>query len=110
MDEFGHVQIDILKIDIEGAEYDVLSQWDLSMQNLPMQIAIEIHYLGIYWGTKAYMNENDETHLLWPPHEPSLSELALFLMHLANLGYGIVSREDNPSCMHCTELTLLKLI
>lgn len=35
--------------------------------------------------------------MIWPMHELSLAELAMFFYHLADLGYAVVSREDNPS-------------
>jgi hypothetical protein len=37
-----------------------------------------------------------------------LSDLAMFASHLAGAGYGIVAREDNPTCPHCSELTLVR--
>ena len=47
--------------------------------------------------------------LLWPMHDVSMAELAVFFMHLADLGYGVVSREDNipwgSDC--CAEFTLV---
>lgn len=42
-------------------------------------------------------------------HNVTVSELALFLGHLANLGFAIVNHEPNLLCEHCAELTLLKL-
>lgn len=38
-----------------------------------------------------------------------LADLALFVGHVASLGYGIASREDNPLCLHCTELLFVKV-
>lgn len=43
MKELGHERIDLLKMDIEGAEYDVLD--DLLRENLrPRQILVEFHH------------------------------------------------------------------
>lgn len=42
-------------------------------------------------------------------HNVTVSELALFVGHLANLGFGIVNHEPNQLCPHCAELTLLKV-
>lgn len=43
MKELGHGKIDILKMDIEGAEYDVLE--DISRSNIrPRQILVEFHH------------------------------------------------------------------
>jgi hypothetical protein len=109
MKRFKHTRLDLLKIDIEGAEYDVLGEWGQSSSDLPRQLAIEIHYSGIYYGTPSFKNSTDASNLLWPLHEMRTSDLALFLFHLANAGYGIVSREDNPRAQHCTELSLIRL-
>jgi hypothetical protein len=106
----GHKAIDLLKIDIEGAEYDVIGGWGAppdAQQHLPRQIAMEIHYKDLYYGTPALGNASDVSNLVWPLHEMRLADLALFMMHLANMGYAIASREDNELCDHCTELTLI---
>lgn len=43
MKELGHDQIDLLKMDIEGAEYDVIN--DFSMSDIrPQQILVEFHH------------------------------------------------------------------
>ena len=43
MRQLGHDQIDILKMDIEGAEYDVIN--DISMSDTrPKQILVEFHH------------------------------------------------------------------
>lgn len=43
MKELGHNQIDILKMDIEGAEYDVIN--DISKSDIrPQQILVEFHH------------------------------------------------------------------
>ncbi len=43
MKELGHDQIDILKMDIEGAEYDVIK--DISKSGIrPLQILVEFHH------------------------------------------------------------------
>lgn len=108
MQDLGHSFVSLLKIDIEGFEYDVVSHWESPTTRLPHQIAMEIHYRDIYSGSKFFKTD-DFTQLLWPRHEVTLAELALFVGHLSSLGYGIVAREDNPLCQYCTELTLLRV-
>jgi hypothetical protein len=34
--------------------------------------------------------------LLWPMYPPTFSDFQLLILHVVNLGYGIVSRDDNP--------------
>ena len=109
MRHFGHRSISLLKIDIEGSEYDVMSSWKHDSPYLPEQIAMELHYDGIYFGTPSFLNKEDWGNLLWPMHKASLSELSLFMAHVASMGYAIVSREDNAIAHHCSELTLLRV-
>jgi Methyltransferase domain len=109
MSFLGHKHLDLLKIDIEGSEYDVIGAWSQRDPHLPAQIAMEVHYSAIYYGTKSYMNASDHGNLIWPLHEMRLSDLALFLSHLAGAGYGIVAREDNPAARHCSEFTLVRV-
>lgn len=68
-----------------------------STQGLPEQIAIELHFTG---GAQ------------WANHIPIVSaknqvQMSLFFLHMANLGYGIISREDNPDanigCCRCEQ-------
>ena len=108
MEDFGHKTVTLLKMDIEGFEYDVFSQWGYDAGPLPQQISFEVHYKGIYSGSQFH-NRDDFTNLLWPKHETSTAEMALLVGHLANMGYGIVSREDNAECPYCSELTLLRV-
>lgn len=52
--------------------------------------------------------------VIWPVHELSLAELGMFFYHLADLGYAVVSREDNPNvsgpaCGSCDAFKATKL-
>lgn len=102
-------RLDLLKIDIEGAEYDVLGSWSQTSLSLPHQLSMEVHYNDIYSGTPAFKNRDDVSNLVWPLHVMKLSDLALFMSHLAGAGYGIVSREDNVRSPHCSEFTLVRV-
>lgn len=109
MESMGHVKLSLLKIDVEGAEFDVLSAWALDSLSLPRHIAMELHYDDLYWGTPAARNSSDISNLIWPLHKMRLADLALFMSHVSGAGYGIVSREDNDASPHCSELTLLRV-
>jgi hypothetical protein len=100
--------IDLLKMDIEGYEYDVIASWTGS-RALPRQMAVELHYAGIYYGTNDYNNIASNQNLLWPLRSLGLSDLSLFVSHIVDMGYSIVSKEDNPLCPHCSELTFQKV-
>ena len=86
--------IDLLKIDIEGYEFDETAYWSIKDPWLPEQIAIEVHHSQAIYSGKAA--NTDFSNLLWPAHDLYLSDLALFFGHLGHLGYAIASREDNP--------------
>ncbi len=43
MGKLGHEQIDILKIDVEGAEYEVLDGLG-EVERLPTQVLVEFHH------------------------------------------------------------------
>lgn len=105
-EEYG--DIDLLKIDIEGYEYDVVASWTSDM-NLPFQVAMEIHSTDLYYGTTDFRNSSSNNTLIWPPHQMSLSDITLFMLHISNLGYTIVSKEDNYACPHCSEFTFQRL-
>lgn len=92
-------------------EYDVFAEWHADDGPLlPHQISVEIHYERLYLWTKADSKVDDFSNLFWPLHKLSLGEVALFMQHMAHLGYGVVSRDDNPDCLWCTELTLVRVI
>jgi len=95
-------------MDIEAYEYDVIASWRASSK-LPRQVAVELHYDGIYYGTSDFKNGASNQNLLWPLHSMGLSDLSLFVSHIVNLGYSIVSKEDNPGAPHCSELTFQKV-
>ena len=51
---FGHARVDLLKLDIEGAEYEVLEAWLAEYETLPVQqLWLEFHPDGRQWTEKA---------------------------------------------------------
>lgn len=103
--------VDFLKIDIEGFEFDVLgAPFDVRHKDdLPRQIAMEVHVQHVYWGS-SYYGADGLDNLLYPraPHITA-PELALFFMHLGTLGYAVAYQEKNPACPHCSEFLLLRV-
>ncbi|KAL4855480.1 Initiation-specific alpha-1 [Chlorella vulgaris] len=93
----GHSKVDLLKMDIEGFEYEVMSGLDLKTScAFPMQISMEVHYHSLYLFTSFHNKPQYWDNMVWTMHQLSLAELAVFFQHIANLGYAIVSRDDNP--------------
>ena len=45
--------------------------------------------------------------MVWPMHQLSMAELAVFFGHMADLGYAIVSREDNLPWVSCHPAQML---
>ena len=43
MKNFGHKKVDMLKLDVEGAEYEILSQMLLTPKTLPTLLLVEFH-------------------------------------------------------------------
>lgn len=112
--ELGVQKISLLKIDIEGYEFDEIATWSTQDRLLPEQISIEVHHSQIIYagGSKeqtSHYKVQDFSNLLWPVHHLTLSDLALFFGHFGKLGYAIASREDNPYGTCCSEFLLLRV-
>mmetsp|Transcript_38118 Transcript_38118/g.92254 ORF Transcript_38118/g.92254 Transcript_38118/m.92254 type:complete len:266 (-) Transcript_38118:2414-3211(-) len=97
----GHHQIDMLKMDIEGWEWDIFESWPLPTDTtargvyLPMQIAVELH--------TATVDHSKGKLITWSP-----VEVAKFHERLLRIGYVVIERDDNMRCSHCSELTLIR--
>ena len=69
---------------------------------LPEQIAVEMHYIttmDVGWAMHGS-----------PTEEYSLSsgDMSITWAQLSDLGYVVVSREDNIMCPHCSEFVLVR--
>jgi hypothetical protein len=112
--ELGVKKISLLKIDIEGYEFDEIATWTTQDLWLPEQISIEVHHSQIIYAggsqeETSHYKVQDFSNLLWPVHHLTLSDLALFFGHFGRLGYAIASREDNPYGSCCSEFLLLRV-
>ncbi len=70
--------------DIEGHEFKVMGGWKEGDKSLPAQIVTELHF-----------HTREEEKDLADTVAKALPHMSLLFMHLANLGYGAVEREDN---------------
>ena len=90
----------VVKMDIEGFEYQVLEslvQSDPAL--LPRSISLELHY-------KTYM-----TDLPWYGRLKSPYELFMFMQHMLFWGhYVLVDRHDNDLCRSCSEIVLARVL
>ncbi|GIL87910.1 hypothetical protein Vretifemale_15944 [Volvox reticuliferus] len=127
----------VLKIDVEGFEWQLLSEWGPDTPGLPAFLAIEIHnwveefvlapasppprprYSTLAWWLYGKrMVERDKARaaaaVLARRQRVYAGELSLMFLHLARLGYAVVSREDNPcgdseGKICCSEFLLIRL-
>lgn len=85
--------ISLLKMDIEGHEFDVFAGWsDLNAELLPSMVSFELHINNRRHGNRM-----------------TAMQMSLLFTKLSNLGYAIVSKENNPKSQGCSEFTVLKI-
>jgi hypothetical protein len=119
--ERGHSRIDLLKTDIEGFEFAVVETlWRgallgggsgdaadaeamrARLRLLPEQVTFEVHAL------------TDSPHLVWgspvgkPEQYLSVGDMLTLWVQLTDIGYTVISRENNAVCPHCCEFTLVR--
>ena len=84
----------------------MFSEWTEHSRGLPTQIALEVHYKAL---PDAGGGAPPATHPMFGRDELSVSDVALFFSHLANLGYAVVASEPNALNPACSEFTLLRI-
>ena len=97
---YSHKQVDLLKVDIEGWDWPIFDR-EAGDTNLPMQLLMEVHYCAFPAALECRVLHN---HTL-----VTASDMIRFQTHLLKNGYVVVSRNDNPHCPWCTELTLMRV-
>ncbi|GIL67838.1 hypothetical protein Vafri_21106, partial [Volvox africanus] len=130
-------EVFILKIDVESFEWQLVSEWGPNTPGLPAFLAIEIHnwveeftitppappprprYSALtWWMYGKRITERDKANaaaaVIARRQRVYGGELSLMFLHLARLGYAIVSREDNPNGdfegkLCCAEFLLIRL-
>lgn len=95
----GHDAITILKMDIENGEYSVF-------ESLSDDVAIHKHLLPDQISFELHVSERDP--LGFPEGICAVCNVWTLWSNVLDLGYAIVSREDNPLCPHCAEYTLVR--
>jgi hypothetical protein len=101
MGMFGHTWIDVLKVDIEEAEWQWLPEFlesaespagEWSCDSLPLLLMIEVHFHML--GQKSGRSKLLETYLP-------------YLQRLRALGYLHYVTEPNPFCPSCAEIAFM---
>ncbi|WIA07989.1 hypothetical protein OEZ85_007461 [Tetradesmus obliquus] len=127
-EKLGHTKVDILKIDVDGYEYEIAGDWGRayaaagaaaapadgsssrsSKLVLPDEIAMEVHMMI---KPKPSARPWLKTWLAKLPKDipHALPGMGLFFLSLAELGYGVYSMDINtgaPEC--CSEFSLLRV-
>ena len=88
--------VHLLKLDVEGFEYDVLRAMLQNPSHLPVQIAMELHYQTRF------------KELFFYGRFVTAAEIALHAQLWYGAGYSLVTRNDNNACKHCTEILLVR--
>lgn len=104
----NHSVVDLIKMDIEGYEWDVFKMFKEHYLNdpehsntyLPMQIVFEMHFHTIV--------RELEPEGAFPNWKTELDFIDFYHDVLLDLGYIIAKRMDHRRCPHCTELTLMR--
>lgn len=86
---------DFVKMDIEGYEYPVLTNMIQTNYLLPVEIALELHFIVMPYS--------------FDKHKSSAEILAFSESLYRDGNYFLVDRKDNPNCGHCTEILLARL-
>ncbi|KAI9325513.1 methyltransferase domain-containing protein [Zopfochytrium polystomum] len=104
MKEVGVETVELLKIDVEGYEFQVLEAWrTVPRHMLPRQILIEVHF----W-TREIAAQSEITEGAFFP--PNWAHRALaFRRTIESMGYHIAYREMNNYSMACAEYVLVRV-
>ena len=102
---YQHNRIDLLKVDIEGYEWPLLQSWpELDAINapttvLPMQVLVEVHYQSQFQELAVTKHADFKF----------ATDMISLQAHLLRMGYAVIVRDDNKRCLHCSELTLVRI-
>ena len=95
--DLNHTKIDLLKIDIEGYEWDVLGSV-LTGPHTPYQITGELHF-GTFWNSAK---------LWWAGRLMTAGESALWARRFYDHGYRVAHKASNPRWPMASEITLVQ--
>lgn len=84
---------------------------DLSLVSRTAMLAVPARPRGLFLAPSLNSTASPEAEPACP--QPAQAELAVFFEYLAELGYAVVSREDNPLSLPgtgcCSEFTLVRV-
>jgi hypothetical protein len=99
--KLGHTRVDLLKMDIEGCEWDILYDEILSGrdEDLPTQLLFELHTQG---ANPAFV----PAHLVQGKRRKQVTQL---IYDLYQRNYRVFHLEVNPYDYHCAEIGLYRV-
>ena len=96
----GHDKIDLLKMDIEGYEYEIVEGFD---KIVPIQIAFEVHL------SKAYDCQNEKWRRFWEILTQKYGyEIVADELHPSSEMKIVADRQIIPGCWQCAEYTIVR--
>ncbi len=98
----GHTRVDLLKVDIEGYEFDLFASFEMDIYTLPLQISVELHLFRD--SGRNYVHHNVQQMSALFMHLAYLSYAPFFSYH--NL-YGKFIPDSHFGC--CSEYSFLRL-
>jgi hypothetical protein len=103
----GHTAVDVLKIDVEGWEVPILRSWAANTSTkLPRQLLMELHWRSQFLEVPMPDSRAPKENLLEVLTPRETVDLCRMLI---GMGYVTAERDDNISCDHCSELTLINV-
>ena len=96
--ELKHSHVDLLKMDIEGYEWDVYDGMLRSTYPLPFQITTELH-LTAFWNS---------ANLWWAGRKMTAGEVALWARRFYDVGYRVAKRAGHARWPQSKEVTLVR--
>merc|ERR1711904_41854 len=96
----GDHDLDVLKFDIEGFEWDLFAEDLLKSPIRPVQLAFELHTAK---ANPRYVPQQIV-------HDKGFIEVNKLFLTLYDLGYRVVSKELNDGDPECAEFVLLNIL
>ena len=107
--ELGHKKVDLLKVDIEGFEWELFNTWEDTHSTLPFQISTELH-LTAFWNSAGAPDTSARKtgKLWWAGREMSAGEAYAWGRRMYDLGYLPVSHDWSERWPQAREFTFVR--
>ena len=107
--ELGHKKVDLLKVDIEGFEWELFNTWEDTQSTLPFQISTELHLTAFWNSAGAPDTSARKTGKFWGAgREMSAGEAYAWGRRMYDLGYLPVSHDWSERWPQSREFTFVR--